>query len=123
MNKFLSYTAAAALSIGVIGASLQTADAGQGGRDRFVGGVVGFAAGALIGSAIASQPRVVYGPRYYGPRHARRIHVAPRRVSRRRNFARAHARWCVNTYRSYRRWDNTFQPYRGARQACLSPYN
>lgn len=34
----------------------------------------------------------------------------------------AHVRWCYNRYRSYRAWDNTFQPYNGPRHQCYSPY-
>jgi len=33
-----------------------------------------------------------------------------------------HYAWCDNRYRSYRSYDNTFQPYNGPRQQCLSPY-
>jgi len=33
-----------------------------------------------------------------------------------------HYRWCESRYRSYRRWDNTFQPYHGPRKQCTSPY-
>lgn len=58
-----------------------------------------FVAGAIIGSAINS------GPRYY------------------RDESSAHVRWCYNRYRSYREWDNTFQPYHGPRQQCYSPYS
>ncbi|MBN9037214.1 MAG: BA14K family protein [Rhizobiales bacterium] len=35
----------------------------------------------------------------------------------------AHVRWCANRYRSYRASDNTFQPNRGPRQQCYSPYS
>jgi hypothetical protein len=34
----------------------------------------------------------------------------------------AHVNWCYNRYRSYRAYDNTFQPYRGRRRQCISPY-
>ncbi|MDX8539356.1 BA14K family protein [Mesorhizobium sp. M4B.F.Ca.ET.089.01.1.1] len=34
----------------------------------------------------------------------------------------AHVQWCYDRYRSYRAWDNTFQPYNGPRQQCISPY-
>ena len=34
----------------------------------------------------------------------------------------AHVQWCYDRYRSYRAWDNTFQPYHGPRQQCYSPY-
>ncbi|MFC6492482.1 BA14K family protein [Ancylobacter dichloromethanicus] len=58
-----------------------------------------FAAGALIGGALgaaASQPSYAGG--------------------------NAHIQWCANHYRSYRASDNTFQPYNGPRQQCVSPY-
>ncbi|MBB3976580.1 hypothetical protein GGQ64_001769 [Rhizobium azooxidifex] len=58
-----------------------------------------FGAGAIIGGAIASQPRAVDGG------------VNPR-----------HFEWCAGRYRSYRAYDNSFQPYGGPRQQCLSPY-
>nr|WP_244670029.1 BA14K family protein [Kaistia sp. 32K] len=60
-----------------------------------------FGVGALIGGAIANQPR----------------EVAPPRLST------SHLRWCEDRYRSYRASDNSFQPYEGPRQQCLSPYN
>ncbi|MDF2998320.1 MAG: hypothetical protein K0R27_3957 [Xanthobacteraceae bacterium] len=60
-----------------------------------------FAAGALIGGAIASQP----GPAYAAPA-----------------VGDAHVQWCMQTYRSYRPSDDTFQPYNGPRQPCVSPY-
>lgn len=34
----------------------------------------------------------------------------------------SHAAWCYNRYRSYREWDNTFQPYHGPRRQCISPF-
>jgi hypothetical protein len=34
----------------------------------------------------------------------------------------SHAQWCYGRYRSYRAYDNTFQPYNGRRQQCQSPY-
>lgn len=61
-----------------------------------------FGAGALIGGAVASEPR------YYARPEAG---VNPR-----------HYEWCANRYRSYRGFDNTFQPNNGPRQQCLSPY-
>lgn len=54
-----------------------------------------FAAGAIIGGAIA-QPPVRYGG--------------------------SHVEWCANRYRSYRAYDNTYQPYGGPRRLCVSPY-
>ncbi|MBS9478524.1 BA14K family protein [Ancylobacter sp. VKM B-3255] len=54
-----------------------------------------FAAGALIGGAVASQPSYSGGG--------------------------GHVAWCSQQYRSYRASDNTFQPYNGPRQQCVSP--
>lgn len=50
-------------------------------------------------------------------------YVEPRRYAPRVSLTRAHINWCENRYRSYRAWDNTFQPYRGPRQQCWSPYS
>ena len=33
-----------------------------------------------------------------------------------------HRAWCEDRYISYRASDNTFQPYNGPRQECVSPY-
>jgi len=58
-----------------------------------------FITGAIVGGAL-NQP-------------------APRRVYR---SGDAHVQWCYNRYRSYRAYDNTFQPYNGPRRQCHSPY-
>jgi hypothetical protein len=39
-----------------------------------------------------------------------------------RAHSNAHYEWCYARYRSYRAWDNTFQPYNGPRRQCYSPY-
>jgi hypothetical protein len=59
-----------------------------------------FTAGAVIGSAI-DQPRVIY----------------------RQSGGGSHTQWCYNRYRSYRAYDNTYQPYNGPRRQCYSPYS
>jgi len=61
-----------------------------------------------------------YGPPpYYArPRYVRPRYVAPRRAG----ISSAHVNWCYAQYRSYRAWDNTFQPYYGPRRVCVSPY-
>ncbi|NMG40579.1 BA14K family protein [Chelativorans sp. ZYF759] len=62
-----------------------------------------FVAGAIIGGAVAQQPR-----------------PAPRAPQR--GLSRSHVEWCYGQYRSYRASDNTFQPYQGPRRACRSPF-
>ncbi|ADZ70015.1 BA14K family protein [Polymorphum gilvum] len=39
-----------------------------------------------------------------------------------RGLPAAHYNWCQRRYKSYRAYDNTFQPYNGPRRACRSPY-
>ncbi|EJT04899.1 hypothetical protein RCCGE510_12226 [Rhizobium sp. CCGE 510] len=34
----------------------------------------------------------------------------------------SHEDWCYARYRSYRAFDNTFQPYHGPRRHCVGPY-
>jgi hypothetical protein len=48
-------------------------------------------------------------------------YVAPRRYYR--SSSSAHVRWCYDRYRSYRAWDNSWQPYYGPRRQCRSPYD
>jgi hypothetical protein len=50
-------------------------------------------------------------------------YVEPRRIQPRVSLSRAHVNWCHNRYRSYRAWDNSFQPYNGPRKQCWSPYS
>ena len=96
----------------------------------------------LVGSAnvVEAQYRDRrYSDRHWrGPRHRDRRHYrsgpgfffhfgtpAPRYAPPPRRTHRlpaAHVRWCHNRYRSYRAWDNSFQPYHGPRRQCRSPY-
>lgn len=52
----------------------------------------------------------------------RRYYVEPRRQYRANGLSRAHVAWCYDRYRSYRAWDNSFQPNYGPRRQCYSPY-
>ncbi|WP_217569256.1 BA14K family protein [Mesorhizobium sp. GbtcB19] len=61
-----------------------------------------------------------YDPYYYDP-YPR--YVQPRRIYRTERLSSAHVRWCYDRYRSYRAWDNTFQPNYGPRRQCWSPYD
>ncbi|MCV0397008.1 MAG: BA14K family protein [Rhizobiaceae bacterium] len=56
-------------------------------------------------------------PHYVRPRYARPSYVRPAM-----RFSPAHYRWCEARYRSYRTWDNSWQPYHGPRRQCISPY-
>ena len=86
---------------------------------KIIGAVI---AGAIIGGAIAHSRQ-----RRYRSSHSRRYH-SNRRYHKRRHYRRvysrgdAHVGWCYRRYRSYREYDNTFQPYHGRRRECVSPY-
>lgn len=57
--------------------------------------------------------------RYVEPRY-----VAPApRYAPARGLSRAHVDWCHARWRSYRAYDNTYQPYNGPRRQCYSPYS
>jgi hypothetical protein len=62
-----------------------------------------FGAGAIIGGAIANDG-------YSQPRYTE-SGINPRHVD-----------WCHARFRSYRSYDNTYQPNYGPRKQCLSPY-
>ena len=46
----------------------------------------------------------------------------PRRIDGNPAISGPHVVWCQERYRSYRKSDNTYQPYQGARRPCRSPY-
>jgi len=80
-------------------------------RDRDAAIALGLGLGVL--GALAARPR------YY---HDDYVYVVPkRRVYR--SYGNAHVDWCYARYRSYRAYDNTYQPYHGPRRQCWSPYS
>ena len=79
--------------------------------------ILGLGLGLGLGSLAYGN---YYDPYYYNP-YPR--YYQPRRIYRAERLSSAHVRWCYNRYRSYRAWDNTFQPYGGPRQQCWSPYS
>ena len=38
------------------------------------------------------------------------------------SYGNSHTSWCANRWRSYRAYDNTYQPNSGPRRQCVSPY-
>lgn len=69
--------------------------------------------------------RDVYPGFYFGlgvPAY-RYYYAPPRRYYRGGGARSAHVAWCYDRYRSYRAWDNTYQPYHGPRRQCWSPYS
>lgn len=44
-------------------------------------------------------------------------------IANNRDAGGSHVSWCANRYRSYRAYDNTFQPNYGPRKGCVTPYS
>lgn len=90
------------------------------GRD-YGGLALGLGVGVPLGAYLASRPAYGYDGPYYNETYVVR-RTAPRYVYRDYGGNR-HTNWCYGRYRSYRAYDNTFQPYNGPRQLCYSPYS
>jgi hypothetical protein len=111
MKKTMSVLLAGAIAVAGLGLSTVSGEARHRDRDR------DFHFGLYLGGpSYGYQP---YRHRYYAP--PRRYYAPPPRRAYRGGM-NAHVSWCYNRYRSYRAWDNTFQPYNGPRQLCYSPY-
>ncbi|MBX5047036.1 BA14K family protein [Rhizobium lentis] len=99
----------------------------------------GLAVGTILGSALSQpyygsyygSPYGYYGSpygyyrrpyAYYGRPYAYYGRPYGSYASSRYYGAGAHERWCYARYRSYRAFDNTFQPYYGPRRQCIGPY-
>lgn len=90
------------------------------GNDDWALALGGLATGVIIGGLLA-QPRY-YGPSYYDQGYYRPRYYAPSNYRQVYYGGNTHTRWCYARYRSYRAYDNTFQPYYGPRRACVSSY-
>jgi hypothetical protein len=90
----------------------------RGGRGDAGALIGGLAAGAIIGGLLAApRYRDYYYDDYYEPRYYRP------RVRYQRSGLGAHQSWCLNRWRSYDVYSDTYQPYNGPRRYCASPYN
>jgi hypothetical protein len=78
-------------------------------------------AAAVLGLGLGLGLGSIYNNGYYNNGYY--VQPAPRRYYRTQRLSSAHVQWCYDRYRSYRAWDNTFQPYNGPRQQCWSPYS
>ncbi|MHA7774444.1 BA14K family protein [Roseibium sp. M-1] len=80
---------------------------------------------ALTGSASAGGYGYGYGNGGgYGGYHQPNVRVRKQIVRRHKahHGKTPHEKWCYGNYRSYRAFDNTFQPYDGPRKFCVSPF-
>ncbi|MBN9071330.1 MAG: BA14K family protein [Rhizobiales bacterium] len=58
------------------------------------------------------QPSRRVQPRYTGTKTLYRVG----------NLSAEHVDWCYARYKSYRAKDNSYQPEKGPRRTCVSPY-
>lgn len=123
------------LAAAVLAASVSTADAGHRRHHRHHGdigaGIVGFAAGAILGSVLAA-PRYPYGPGYrgsyrrnyyigpraYHPPYAYPMRLAPTYYGRPAPWTPAWYDYCFARYRSFDPRDGTFTAYSGRKKFC-----
>jgi hypothetical protein len=144
MKRLMALALSAAVAAGTLAATSDYASArdwhhwhhhhGWGTGAAIGAGILG---GAIIGGALAGPSYYgsyygcdpMYGcggyyPSYYRPYYGPRVIYRARPVYRSSiRLSRAHVQWCYDRYRSYRSYDNTFQPYNGPRQQCYSPYD
>ena len=134
MNRFLK-TAVLSLAVGAtVLAPLSAAEArdwrryhhSHRGGDALAAGVVGLAAGALIGSALSRPAPDYYEPRvdYYEPRYV--VRRAPVRQYYRSSYAGTLEPWtpewydyCSERYRTFNARSGTFTGYDGAQHFCV----
>jgi hypothetical protein len=133
-RRFTIFAFSALVALATLAAATSPSAAGH--RDRVHFGVgIGFGSGYV---QFGHAPR----PRFHSPRiryhHARPYHHRRHYVPVYRHYhppvvyhrprvhyrhGGSHVEWCYARYRSYRAWDNTFQPYHGGRRQCWSPYS
>lgn len=153
MKTLIAWAGASLIALATLGATAPDASARSWHHRHhhgFNGGAelgIGLLSGVIIGGALAAPyynypPAYDYDPYPYRGRYApyptyryyrsypsyRSYYPSYRTYDRPRSYYRvgggdSHVRWCYARYRSYRAWDNTFQPYHGPRRACLSPYD
>lgn len=83
---------------------------------RYYGGIYG-GVGPYWGPGLT-----VVVPSYPVNRPYRPVYPTTRPFYRSVEVTPLHVGWCTSRYRSYRAWDNSFQPYNGPRRNCISPY-
>lgn len=139
-NSLFSVFSSLLVAVFMMAAYSSAADAhGSKHRHKHKGGItLGFGSHGVYGGVIVGKR---YGRRShchgynYCHRHSNRgyhnhnrrgvviypRHTAPRYHRSRRGSA--HASWCDNRYRSYDIYTDTFQPYKGRRKRCRSPFS
>ncbi|WP_136656376.1 BA14K family protein [Nitratireductor sp. XY-223] len=145
MSRLLRGLAVAMIGMGALAMAVPDAAAGK--KYRYKNNGANFAAGVftglVIGGIVANSarhgryycynaycngryykrryyPKPYYGPRYYGRTYGPVPYYRPQ--PRRVYVSQPHINYCYRKYRSYRAYDNTFQPYHGPRKQCRSPY-
>jgi hypothetical protein len=114
MKKIMSLALVATMAVAGLGVTAGTGDARERGDHRGRGG-------DDFNFTLQFGGSPYYGQRYYQPYYEPYYAPPPPRRAYRGGM-NAHVAWCYDRYRSYRAYDNTYQPLRGPRRECRSPY-
>jgi hypothetical protein len=74
-------------------------------------------------TAVAQVPPPVPGPPPLALGPPPIFAPAPPPPNDAQRFDPRHVEWCAHRYRSYRAYDNSYQPYEGPRRSCYSPFS
>lgn len=126
-HSFISTLSSLMVAIFMIAAYSTVAEAHRSSSGASI--TFGFSSGGSVSRGHPDRyrryPRRSYDRRYYNRGHSHVItqprYIYPQRHSHSRR-ASAHVNWCINRYRSYDVYTDTFQPYHGPRRRCNSPY-
>lgn len=132
--------------LGAVGALLaaglytlpNTAQAGQYYGPQILIDFPAYVAHRIIATPVEIGRAIIQGPRHYHYRgktvYHRPVITLPHpgylpqpvlvfpRIKYRKPYHSKHVAWCSKRYKSYRVASNTFQPYKGKRRHCRSPY-
>jgi len=68
-------------------------------------------------------PRVVPAPpQPVAPVYPAPVYAAPQALQRGYSMPPSHVNWCAARWRTYTAYDNSYQPGRGVRSQCISPF-
>jgi hypothetical protein len=77
---------------------------------------------AALGTTAASAGGYGYGNNYGNGGYNGGYNNGYQQPYRDGKYSQQHVSWCQNHWKSYDPYNNTYQPYKGPRQQCYSPY-
>jgi len=71
---------------------------------------------------VYAVPPTYAAPQPVAPVYSAPVYAAPQAVQPGYSMPPSHVNWCATRYRTYTAYDNTYQPSRGVRSQCISPF-